>query len=74
MNQHPALVEAMISDRVIELRNVAIGATARIRSEKRGHHVVAAARQGTGWLLVEVGLKLATPRASTGHLVPTGRR
>lgn len=71
MHQHPALVEALISDRVAELRNGG-WATAHMRRQKRWHELVAAARRGTGWLLVDMGLRLAVPRAGTNRRVARG--
>ena len=33
-----------------------------------------AARHGTGWLLVDMGLRLAMPRAGAKHSIASGRR
>ena len=71
MQQHPALVEALISVRFDELRR-SDWATARLRRENRWHGLVAAARRGTGWLLVDMGLRLAVPRADTNRRVARG--
>lgn len=71
MHQHPALVEALIGDRVDELRH-SDWATARLRYEKRWHGLVTATRRGTGWLLVDMGLRLAVPRADTDRRVAHG--
>lgn len=71
MHQHPALVEALISDRVAELRQRG-RAPAHMRRERRCHGLVAAARRGTGWLLVDMGLRLAVPRAANNHRVALG--
>jgi hypothetical protein len=57
---HPTLVDVLIRDRVAELQRSA-GATAHVRRETRRHKLVAAARQGAGWLLVDMGLRLAMP-------------
>lgn len=61
MFQHPALVEALIRDRVDERRlsaeRGAIGPHGR-----RPHRAIAAARHGVGWLLIDAGLRLAVPR------------
>jgi hypothetical protein len=65
--QHPALVEALIKDRVGELQHSA-EATAHVRRDRRRRTVVEAARHGTGWLLVDMGLRLATPRGTHHHL------
>ena len=60
MHQHPALVEAMIRDRVAERRQND-QASRRRRHEHRRHRVTEVARRGTGWLLIECGLRLAMP-------------
>jgi hypothetical protein len=63
MYQNPALVEALARDRILDLRQ---SAQARATSQRptRRHRVTQAARQGTGWLLVDLGLRLAAPRQS----------
>ena len=61
VHQHPALVEALIRDRVAELRQND-QASRRRRPEYRRHRVSEVARRGTGWLLIECGLRLAMPR------------
>ena len=66
MYPHPTIVEALVRDRVLELRQSAVG-QARGRREKRRHRVTAAARHGTGWLLVDVGLRLAVPRGTASN-------
>lgn len=71
--QHPVLVEALVRDRVAGLRHSA-RASARAQGEKRRQNLVAAARQGTGWLLIDLGLKLATPRGGRRHLMAGERR
>jgi len=71
--QHPAFHQALMRDRVTELRDSA-GATAHIGREKRQHELVAAARRGTGWLLVDMGLRLAMPRGGADHRVARGQR
>jgi hypothetical protein len=73
MYPHPAVIEALVRDRVLELRRSAVGRT-RGRREKRRHRVTAAARHGTGWLLVDVGLRLAVPRGVTGTTMPRAER
>ena len=73
MYQNRALVEALARDRVIALRQCA-PSRARRRSEKRRHRVTWAARRGTGWLLVDIGLRLAVPRSSMSRPAPRGRR
>ncbi len=73
MYQHPVLAEALMRDRVAELRHSA-RATAHVQDAKRQHKLLAAARHGTGWLLVDLGLKLATPRGGTSGPVVRGQR
>lgn len=73
MYQHPAVLEALMRDRVAELRRSG-PAPARIGREKRRHRGVAAARYGVGWLLVDMGLRLVTPRGGTSYPVAGGRR
>ena len=68
MNQHPALFEALIEHRVAELRHSA----RHIRREKRRNKLVAAARHGTGWLLIDMGLRLAMPGAGRKHPLAPG--
>ena len=63
MYQHPALVEALTRDRIADLRASA-QARAIHQHETRRHRVTQAARQGTGWLLVDLGLRLTAPRES----------
>ena len=68
MHQHPAVHDAVVRSRVDELRHSA-GASTYIRRGKRRFRVVAAARHGTGWLLVDMGLRLAMPRAGAKHSI-----
>lgn len=65
MSQNPALVEALAKDRLAELHQ----ATRRCRRETRPRRVIRAARNETGWLLVDLGLRLAVPRGAirVGH-------
>lgn len=72
MNQHPAVLQTLIRQRVAELCQSA-EATAHVRREKRWHRLVAATRRGTGWMLVDVGLRLAVPRGATNHRVAGGQ-
>jgi hypothetical protein len=73
VHQHHAVLEALGRDRVAELRHSA-RATTPIRREPRRPKFVAAARHGTGWLLVDMGLRLAMPRAGTEHPIARGQR
>lgn len=69
MHPNPVVVEALVRDRVLELRQSAVG-RARGRREQRRRRVAAAARHETGWLLVDVGLRLATPRGAADRPMP----
>ena len=82
MYQHPALLEPLIRDRVAELRQSG-PATARIAPtapvtaigrHNRRRSLVAAARSGTGWLLVDMGLRLAMPRGGANRPMARGQR
>ena len=73
MYQHPALREALMRDRVAELRDNA-RTTARIPREPRSQKLVAATRHVMGWLLVDIGLRLAVPRGGTNHPVARSQR
>jgi hypothetical protein len=73
MYPHPAVLEALVRDRVLELRQTAAG-RARSRRAERRRRVAAAARHGTGWLLVDVGLRLAVPRGATERPMPRAQR
>ena len=68
MCQNPALARALARDRVAELRQAA-EAGSRDRRHLPRAHVIQAARRGTGWLLVDVGLRLALPHRGTTHPV-----
>jgi hypothetical protein len=54
-------LEALSREHVAELRRSA-EARARRERDTRRHSVAEAARHGTGWLLVDLGLRLAAPR------------
>lgn len=73
MYQHPVLVQALTKDRAAELRHRA-DANARVQRDKRRSKLVAAARHGTGWLLIDIGLRLAMPPARTNNPVAPGQR
>jgi hypothetical protein len=63
VHQNPALMKALTRDRVAQLRQNG-QASRRCRREHRRHRVTEAARHGTGWLLIEWGLRLAMPRGA----------
>ncbi len=69
MHPNPAFAQLLARDRVADLRHAAQTGAAR-RDDARRARVLQAARHGAGWLLVDVGLRLALPR---GALKPTAR-
>lgn len=73
MYHHPALAGALARDRVAERRRSAEAAV-RVRREARSPSVIAAARLRTGWLLVDMGLRLVMPRAGTNRPMARGQR
>ncbi len=64
MHHHPALVGPVIREQVAGLRHDA-ELHADGRHHAPGRRVIEAATQPTGWLLIEVGLRLAVPRCKT---------
>jgi hypothetical protein len=70
---NPALAGALVRDRVAQLQQSA-GATAHPRPRQRRPNVIAAARLGAGWLLIDMGLRLAMPRGGTDRPVTGGQR
>ena len=72
MHQHPAVLETLMRDRVADLRDSA-QATAHRRRERRWHRFAAATRRGTGWLLVDMGLRLAVSRGAAHHRAAGGK-
>ena len=73
MCQNPALAQALAKDRVAELRQAAEAGNRERRHMPRVR-VIQAARRGTGWLLVDVGLRLAVPHRGTTHPVARTHR
>ncbi len=73
MYHHQALADALARDRAAELRQSAESA-ARVRRQSRGPSVIAAARLRTGWLLVDMGLRLVMPRAGTNRPMAGSQR
>lgn len=71
MYQSPGLLQALGRDRVAELRRHAPHSE-RNRCEPRRRQFIEAARSTTGWLLVDVGLRLAAPRNAMNHPVARG--
>jgi hypothetical protein len=67
---HPALVQALTRDRVAGLRHAA-EPSVRPRCDGPGASVLLATRRATGWMLVDVGLRLALPQRALNH--PTAR-
>jgi hypothetical protein len=70
---HPALAGALARDRDAQLRRSA-EAAARVERRPRSPSVIAAARLRTGWLLVDMGLRLVMPRAGTNRPMAGGQR
>jgi hypothetical protein len=69
MIHNPALVDAVARARVADLRQSARSGV-RGRGIKRRHRGAEAARQATGWLLVDMGLRLAVPRRAASRPAP----
>jgi len=66
MHQNPTIADALAHDRVLALRQSArtsARASELGRRVTRPRRVTDAARRGTGWLLVDLGLRLAVPRS-----------
>jgi len=72
MVTNPVLTTMLAHDRAEELRRHAQKTTVRRGATDR-RQVIAAARNGTGWLLVDLGLRLAAPRNTMGRPVARGR-
>jgi hypothetical protein len=70
--QNPALVRALARDRVAELRQVA-ETGARNRRDVPRAGVIQAVRRDAGWLLVDLGLRLALPHRALTHPDPVAR-
>ena len=73
MCQNPALVEALARDRVAELRQRAETGVGSRPSERRAR-MIEAVRHATGWLLVDMGLRLALSRGTVNQSLGAGRR
>ncbi|HTX30092.1 MAG TPA: hypothetical protein VMD09_01840 [Solirubrobacteraceae bacterium] len=61
---HPTVLDALVEDRVAELRQTA-ALSARAETAKHRRRPVQSARHGAGWLLVDVGLRLALPHPAS---------
>ena len=70
---NPALAQALARDRVADLRQAAGPRARRDRDDPRAS-VILATRRATGWLLVDVGLRLALPRRALNHPVARAHR
>ena len=66
MYQNHAIAQALMRGRVAELRRSPQIGTSE-GPEQRPHQPIALARQKTGWLLVETGLRLAISHRPTGQ-------
>jgi hypothetical protein len=82
---HQALAGVLVRDRAAGLRQSAKSAqsaqsaqraAASARGTRTQHRpgVIASARLRTGWLLVDMGLRLAVPRRGANPPVASGRR
>jgi hypothetical protein len=71
MFQHPSITEAIARDRIAEATQRA-QLTALKRASRRPS-AVAAARNATGWLLVDLGLRLTVPRHSMRYSADSSR-
>jgi hypothetical protein len=63
---NPGLVQALTSDRVADLRHRAQPRVRRGQDDPRAS-VILATRRATGWMLVDVGLRLAVPQRALNH-------
>jgi len=72
MFESPVLVEKLARDRADELQRHGRKMTVHQRASDR-RRVVAAARNGAGWLLVDLGLRLTVPRNTMKYPVARGR-
>lgn len=69
MYQNPAIAETLVRDRVAHLQRSAAKASPVSRRERRRRPIGGAARSAAGWLLVEIGLRLALPRSAVNRSV-----
>jgi hypothetical protein len=67
---NPALIEALARDRAAELRGSAAVHASRIRPNRHRHRLLQAARRGTGWMLIDVGLRLVARRGPLDRPAP----
>jgi hypothetical protein len=70
MCQNSGLAQALVRDRVAELHRAAAANGGSQGARRR--QLVAAPRNATGWLLVDLGLRLAAPRHALNHHVVRG--
>jgi hypothetical protein len=73
MSRHPALARALATQRSAELQKIAQPRFAT-RSQQRRMRAVQAARRDAGWLLVDLGLRLALPRRTRPRPVARAHR
>lgn len=73
MYQNPVLVKALVRDRVAELQRSAAAGASHADGPRRPRPI-ATARQGAGWLLVDVGLRLAVPRGTVNQVLARGQQ
>jgi hypothetical protein len=72
--QHPTVAQALVRARVADLQKKGARRTPHAEDGKPRHRLTDAAARGTGWLLVEAGLRLAVPRRDTSGRVARGPR
>jgi hypothetical protein len=70
---NPTLIQALARDRAAELRRAA-EAAALGKGAHHQQHRIEAARNRAGWLLVDMGLRLAVPRGSLSQPVARVQR
>jgi hypothetical protein len=68
---NPVVAQALARERVAELRS---SGASPPRRRRRPDRAVDAARRAAGWLLVDLGLRLAAPRGAMNRAVARGQR
>ena len=73
MYPNPAFVQVLATDRAAQLRHAAAVTGGSHRRDLRRPRVIPAARRGAGWLLVDLGLRLALPRGAAKSMARAPR-
>jgi hypothetical protein len=73
VHHNPALARAIARDRVSDLRQSA-WTPGHLRARKRRLDGIETVRLGAGWLLIEMGLRLAVPRGGINRPASGGQR